>query len=162
MHMPLHAEGLAKGGNDIPVSFNGTKSNLHYVWDISIPQKLTRSDESSEKQAAQDWADSLFERQARAMRGNGFDFHQTSLTVSEPIDVLHPVEQALLWASEANSWVCQYILVNGTNSLANKELSGHYYEGAVPIVEELITKSARRLALWTNALAELAQPSAAH
>ena len=34
-----------------------------------------------------------------------------------------------------------------------KDLAEGYYDGAVPIVEDLIAKAGRRLAAWINALA---------
>lgn len=33
------------------------------------------------------------------------------------------------------------------------DLSGEYYEGAVPVVVEMIAKAGRRLGAWLNALA---------
>ncbi|TFK20649.1 phospholipase C/P1 nuclease [Coprinopsis marcescibilis] len=43
MHQPLHLTGRARGGNSIKVRFGNKQSNLHSVWDTSIPTKLIRT-----------------------------------------------------------------------------------------------------------------------
>ena len=42
MHQPLHLTGRARGGNGIKVHFGRRFTNLHSVWDTSIPAKLIR------------------------------------------------------------------------------------------------------------------------
>ena len=59
-------------------------------------------------------------------------------------------ECALLWASEANKWVCDYVLKEDITG----DLAGEYFQGAVPIIEEMVTKAGRRLATWINMMAE--------
>lgn len=43
IHQPLHDEALDVGGNTVPVTFDGTSTNLHAVWDTSIPGTLRLS-----------------------------------------------------------------------------------------------------------------------
>jgi hypothetical protein len=83
---------------------------------------------------------------------------EAPLPAPRSIDLSRPEGYALEWTSEANRWVCAYVLKEGTSALIGKELSGEYYEGAVPIVEDLLVKSAGRLATWINALAETHVP----
>ncbi|KAJ7354592.1 phospholipase C/P1 nuclease domain-containing protein [Mycena albidolilacea] len=43
MHMPLHLTGRDRGGNLIPVFFDGRKTNLHSLWDDLLIAKALRS-----------------------------------------------------------------------------------------------------------------------
>lgn len=61
-----------------------------------------------------------------------------------------PVECALSWARDTNTWTCDYVysqIFNGTNLLT----SG-YAKGAYPIVEIQVSKAALRLGTWLNKL----------
>ncbi|KAL1915255.1 uncharacterized protein VTP21DRAFT_7531 [Calcarisporiella thermophila] len=46
-HQPLHICGKLKGGNDAPATFEGSKTNLHSVWDSGIIKKLDQEIETS-------------------------------------------------------------------------------------------------------------------
>jgi hypothetical protein len=56
---------------------------------------------------------------------------------------------ALLWASDANRWVCQYVLKDDIDGLEG-DLGGEYYDGAVPIIDEMVATGGRRLGAWLN------------
>ncbi|KAF7357884.1 hypothetical protein MVEN_00834600 [Mycena venus] len=43
MHMPLHLTGRDRGGNSIPIFFDGQKTNLHSLWDDLLIAKALRS-----------------------------------------------------------------------------------------------------------------------
>jgi hypothetical protein len=60
---------------------------------------------------------------------------------------------ALLWAGDANKFVCAYALKDDVEGVQGVDLSGDYYEGAVPVIDEMIFKAGRRLGAWLNALA---------
>lgn len=152
--MPLHAEGIARGGNDIKIIFAGQSLSLHFIWDVSILQKHTNSNESNELQAAELWADELFDRPAMHELYRTQLYEGMQISGFEEIDVLDPKSFLMAWAGEANAWVCSYILAEGRSNIEGKELSGAYFEGAVPIVDGLVAKSGRRLALWINAMAK--------
>lgn len=76
-----------------------------------------------------------------------------------------PEKCALKWATDANIFVCSYVLKDGRNTGKDvgdhcewdwqgpADLAGDYYEGAVPIVEELVAKAGMRLGAWINGLA---------
>jgi len=158
VHQPLHTENLSRGGNDIDVLFDGQKHNLHSVWDTLIPKKIVeragdtgvfgnqgRWDLRNETEAAYAWAEFLYARYGRDTR------------VAERVEhvcVHDAVECALRWAGEANAYVCSYVMAGGLGELESKDLGEGYFDGAVPIVEEMIVKGGRRLARWLMMIAQ--------
>lgn len=144
MHQPLHTEDESRGGNDIDVLFDGDRTNLHAVWDTSIPVKIVGGEADGaedERRQARRWADALYAR-GRAARSRG---SCTNVATAE--------DCALVWAGDANRYVCSYVLRDDVQGVEGKELGGGYYAGAVPIVEELIAKAGYRLGEWINGLA---------
>ncbi len=149
LHQPLHVEDLARGGNEIHVCFRKACSgnNLHSVWDKYIPHKIvgipTTATNEQEKIAAADWAEKLFSLN-----------EETGISAQrECSDVSKAASCSLGWAKESNTWICKYVLKEGVEWLENNDLSLEYYDGAVPVVEELIGKGGARLGAWLNALA---------
>lgn len=142
VHQPLHTEAEDVGGNSIKVRWNKRHTNLHSVWDSMIIEKLLGWREGDDEQAAaKDWAEKLY-----AAGGS-------SVADGECADLQNAQGCALGWASEANGWVCTYVLKDDVEGVEGRDLAQDYYDGAVPIVEELIGKAGRRLAAWINALA---------
>lgn len=141
IHQPLHTEAELRGGNGIPVLFGKKHTTLHTIWDNDIPERIRGGNLSDEYSQASAWADDLF--------ANGIEGSCT--------DISTPEACALVWAGEANKEVCRYVLKDDLEGVENRDLSGDYYEGAVPIVEELIAKAGYRLGAWLNALAEVSQ-----
>ena len=137
MHQPLHTEALAIGGNTINVLFGNTTTNLHRVWDSSIPEKLVGGYNLSYSQT---WAKKLIK---------GIKNKEAQDWV-RGTDLKDPIRSSLKWAGEANQEVCNTVLRDGVAAVENKELSGKYYERAVPVVEELVSKGGVRLAAWLN------------
>jgi len=74
---------------------------------------------------------------------------------ADPLDeCMHDAARcALLWAGDANKYVCKYVLKDDIAGLTG-DLGGQYYEGARPIVDEMVGKAGRRLAAWINAVSE--------
>jgi S1/P1 Nuclease len=143
VHQPLHTEAEDRGGNGIEVEWGRKKTNLHAVWDSMIIEKLIGWRAGDEEHAfSKEWANKLF-----GAGGSGLDLQ------SECDDVQNAQGCALAWASEANKWICDYVLKDDVEGVEGKDLTGEYYSGAVPIVEDLIGKAGRRLAAWINALA---------
>ena len=66
------------------------------------------------------------------------------------------IDCALKWANESNNFVCSYVLKDGVEGVEDQELSSDYYEGAVPIVKNRITRAARRFAATVNTIAAAA------
>ncbi|KAH7310013.1 S1/P1 nuclease [Rhexocercosporidium sp. MPI-PUGE-AT-0058] len=151
LHQPLHVEDKARGGNDIkPVRFGGVATlNLHTVWDTTIPHKMrsltgTLTD-AQERAAASAWAEELFELNAE--RGVAAE--------TECSDVLTPDKCALRWANKSNEWICKYVLKESEEWFKDRDnnLGEEYYDGAKPIVNELIGLAGARLGAWMNAMA---------
>ncbi len=153
LHQPLHVEDAYRGGNEIPVCFakKCANNNLHAVWDKDIPHKIcglrSSPTHDEEKAAASDWADKLVSLNA----ANGVD------ASAECADISNPSACSLAWARESNTWVCKFAMAKSVDYLEKTDLSKDYYEGAVPVVEELIAKAGARLGGWLNALAAGAQ-----
>lgn len=153
IHQPLHAEDLSRGGNDIPVAFDGhrtLRTNLHSVWDSAIARKLNGlkfdAHATEEKPAAAKWAKALVERTEAA--------DSTSPNVStECANLADPNQCGIEWATESNKLVCQYVLAPGLAWVKDNDLGGEYYEGAVHVVELQIARAGVRLAAWVNAIA---------
>lgn len=158
IHQPLHTEDLARGGNDIPVAFDGhrtQRTNLHSVWDSSIARKLNGlsfdAHAVEEKPAAAKWAAQLAERVKLSSSAS------TDLGLSladQGTNLADPNRCGIEWATEANSLVCAYVLAPGLSWVKDNDLGrGEYYEGAAPVVELQIARAGVRLAAWVNAIA---------
>ncbi|OCK80317.1 phospholipase C/P1 nuclease [Lepidopterella palustris CBS 459.81] len=154
LHCPLHAEGLMRGGNDISVLWGGRDTNLHFVWDVLIPQSWTNSSEADENAAAVAWAERLYNMTLVDPYLRGWTVQGPANTVDEVLDLRDNAEELVVrWASEANAWVCRTVLRDGVDGVEGKELSGKYYIEAIPSLEELVSKAGWRLAAWINELA---------
>ena len=142
IHQPLHTEAEDRGGNGIPVIFGRRHTNLHSIWDTAMPEKYAgRADGMV---AARMWAERLYEGDPDP--GNSLTDECQSLDDAQTC--------ALLWAGDANKFVCEYVLKDDVEGVEGIDLAGGYYEGAVPIIDEMIAKGGRRLGAWLNALAD--------
>lgn len=175
VHMPLHTVGWERGGNEVHVVFDGVKTNIHSVWDTLIAKKIVGLagedvnsnlggedveevpmhlegtsarmqmwDPTDEMEAAYAWSWFLFNRYSALPEP----------TLDEKVCTYDAVDCALEWAREANRWVCDYVLKDGVEGVQTKDLGREYFEGAVPIVEELVYKGGRRLAAWLDLVAK--------
>ncbi|OAL32615.1 hypothetical protein AYO20_07925 [Fonsecaea nubica] len=144
VHQPLHTEAEDRGGNEYEVAFDHRHTNLHSVWDTLIPNKYAGMGHDDEFTAAWLWA----QRLSGAEDSN-----------ENPLDgeCLHDAADcALSWAGEANGYVCSYVLAHDVH---DQDLGGDYYEGAIPVINEMIQKAGRRLAAWINAISVDYTPS---
>lgn len=150
IHQPLHTESIDRGGNEIKVCFDNRcgKENLHGIWDTDIIHKINGLKHSEkhneEKEAAAKWADQLYA--GNSAKG----IHSAA---DECNNIQDPESCSMQWASETNAFVCSYVMTNGIDWLENNDLGGDYYQGAVPVVEDRISKAGVRLGSWINALA---------
>lgn len=60
---------------------------------------------------------------------------------------------AMVWAQDANKFVCDPVLKGGESAVENGDLGGAYYNAAVPVFTVQIAKAGYRLAAWMNLLA---------
>ena len=121
MHQPLHA-GRAKdrGGIDIPVSYRGETTNLHFFWDTNLVELETETEEEVAKQLA----------------GNLTAEERLKWQAGDPTQ----------WTNESLALVRSYAYNIG----ARGELSDDYVEKARPIVRIRLVQAGLRLAWLLN------------
>ncbi|KAI0965174.1 nuclease S1 precursor [Xylaria arbuscula] len=143
---PLHCENLEVGGNDIDVVYDGEDTNLHAIWDTQIPESISGG---SSLTSAKSWATTL----TTAIK-SGTYASQAAGWVSGLSVATAASRQAtaLVWATEANAYVCSTVLVGGISAVENKELDGAYTTTADPVVKLQIAKQGYRLAKYLDAI----------
>ncbi|KAL8695205.1 MAG: hypothetical protein Q9218_000243 [Villophora microphyllina] len=141
---PLHDEAELLGGNQIPVLWDGNKTNLHATWDTQMVEK----DAGGYGQAI---ITSFSNKLIAAIDTGAYASQKTSWISCTNINTASAC--ALSWAQDANKINCAYVLkVDETN----QELDGAYYTGAKPYIEMQIAKGGYRLGTWINNLAAAA------
>lgn len=141
---PLHDEAYEIGGNGIDVTFDGDETNLHAVWDTSIPEEL-RGGYGLEEAAR--WANDLV---ADIDTGKYANQSQAWL---EGVDISDPISTAMIWARDGNSYVCSVVMPESGESYNGTELYPEYYNSAVETVERQIAKAGYRLGAYLDAIA---------
>lgn len=145
IHQPLHVENLEIGGNGIDVTFNGTKTNLHHIWDSNMPEKLIGGYSLED---ARNWSEELVAAISSGKYANA------SSSWLEGVNIADPVSSAMVWAQDANSYVCTTVVPNGQIAVEGQELEGAYYDAAIPVIQTQIAKAGFRLAAWLNLIVE--------
>lgn len=144
---PLHTSNLGRGGNDFNVSFGGKTNNsvLHSIWDGAIVYSRANKPIFSNMTI-----DPYFAALTQRVRNDDF-FTPTSkwLTCTDPAT---PVDCAMDWAVDSNTWNCDYVYSQDFTK-PDLQTSG-YFEGAYPIVEIQMSKAALRLATWLNKMVD--------
>lgn len=133
---PLHAEGIARGGNEIAVSFGSTAmfrsaTNLHHVWDDNMLEKLVGGNSLAD---AMRWGASL-----TADIQNGLYVKEKAAWVVG-MDVRNASASATAWAQDTNVLVCSVVLKEGVKAIQAADLSKDYYTAAVPVFSRQIAK----------------------
>jgi hypothetical protein len=141
----LHDENLDVGGNDIDVTFDGTSTNLHHIWDTNMPEKDAGG---STLTTARSYANTLI----TALNTGAYASEKAGWISG--MDINDPVTTAMTWATDANSYVCSTVLKQGISYVENNDLSGSYYTTAKPVFEALIARAGYRMAAWLNLIAE--------
>ena len=153
IHQPLHVENIAVGGNLINVTFNGVHTNLHSIWDTAIPQKAYGNFSQANALAL---ANNLT---AEIKHGK---FKKESKTWLKGLKAKDAVSSSMRWARDANSYVCSTVIPSGPDAVFGQELSGAYWDSAIPVVTKQLAKAGYRLAAWLDALVELNEKSHGH
>jgi hypothetical protein len=143
-HQPLHDENLEAGGNGIDVTYDGEETNLHHIWDSNMPEDAAGGYSLS---VAKTYADLLTER----IRTGEYSSKKESW--KSGIDIKNTVSTSMIWAADANSFVCSTVLEDGLAYINSTDLSGDYYTKSQPVFEELIAKAGYRLAAWLDLIA---------
>jgi hypothetical protein len=141
VHQPLHVENLAVGGNTINVTFANSSTNLHRVWDTSIPEKFVGGFDMDD---ARDWANSLIDE----IRGG--KYANATASWLQGIVANDSIASSMHWAIDSNAYVCSTVVPEGEEGVEGQELSGGYYDSAIPVVQVQIAKAGYRLAAWLN------------
>jgi hypothetical protein len=121
LHQPLHcADDHDRGGNDVKVTFFGTKTNLHHVWDTSLIERtgLTETNYVRKLNAA------LATQDIAAL--------QNGTTID--------------WAVESH----QAAVDHSYNIPATKILGDQYFQDNRPIVDDRLARAGVRLARILN------------
>lgn len=143
IHQPLHVENLDVGGNTINVTFGGAVTNLHATWDTAMPQKYAGAYTLAN---AKTWATTL----TTAIKTG--TYKTAAKTWTTGLDAKTPIDTAMLWANDANAYVCSTVLPNGVAAVKDKELDAAYYTTALPVIKLQIAKAGYRLAAWLDAV----------
>ncbi|KAG8945385.1 hypothetical protein FRC04_000835 [Tulasnella sp. 424] len=141
---PLHTGGGL--GRNVLSFWKGKMKRLHAVWDTDMVIKLAGPD-NEESLAA--WTNTIVNE---INNGTYKTLMPEWLRCTDPSEALNC---ALQWAIDSNSLICTYVL---KDDLENMELSGKYYQGAAPIIQQQIAKGGVRLAAWLNTLFGSGEP----
>jgi hypothetical protein len=148
IHQPLHDENVARGGNGIPVLWEGHKYNLHHVWDSSIAEKWLGGRRGTPYEQADKWAEQLVED---ITSGSYAEVKEQWL---EGVDLKDPINTAMVWVRESNAYICSTVLPEGPDAIRGQELSGPYYDKAGPVIAIQVARGGYRMAAWLDNIIE--------
>lgn len=60
------------------------------------------------------------------------------------MDLNDPVSTSLAWATESNAVICTTVLPDGIEGVEGQDLSGDYYDAAVPVTELQVARAGYR------------------
>lgn len=144
VHQPLHDEAISVGGNGIMLTYAGSRTNLHHIWDTNMPEQFAGTGMSS----ARSWATIL------TNQINNGSYKSLAPGWIKGISVTAAQTSALSWASDSNAFVCSTVFSESQAQIqADTDLAGKYYNTALPIIQVQIAKAGYRLAAWMNLLA---------
>ena len=141
---PLHNEDIKRGGNDIHVVFNRKQTNLHSVWDSSVPEMMIGGYHLLD---AQRWAQLLISE----INSGSFRSHAASWIAGD--NVSNAKGSAMRWSRESNAFVCSVVMPHGYEVLQGVDLYPAYYNSTISTVNLQIARGGYRLANWLNMLA---------
>jgi hypothetical protein len=119
------------------VLFDGKVTNLHHAWDTSMPEKLIGG---YSLDLAQSWADAL----TTAIQSENGVYNKLATSWLTGLTLSDPVTSALIWATEANAFICTTVLLGGAEALQDQELSGDYYNAAIPVIQLQVARGGYR------------------
>lgn len=132
---PLHDEAYEVGGNDVAVTFNGTSTNLHHSWDTNIPEGYRGGYQLAD---AASWANDIVKEIDSGAYASAKSGWLAGMNVSDPVG------SAMLWAQDANKYVCSTVMPHGASALESGDLYPTYYNGVVSTIELQIAKGGYR------------------
>ncbi|KAI1316664.1 hypothetical protein EDD11_009620 [Mortierella claussenii] len=161
IHQPLHDSTRDRGGNQAPIKWGRTKSNLHSMWDTLLITKDINDRFNNDPQAYLDdtiklaktyWSDAPTWTACDATLNN-FDNPWSSTT--NTIKTLCPIQ----WALDTNALDCTYVWVDYS---ATRDYSTDYFTRVTGpstnyLVQRLLAQSGVRMAAVLN---EIYDPAA--
>lgn len=146
LHQPLHVENLERGGNGINVTFDGTDTNLHHIWDTEIPEKIAADEGAADAQA---WA-----QQIRDAVESGDLGDQSAWVDGVSVDDVQGL--AMGWAGDANAFVCSDVLPDGVDAVEEGNLGEAYFEAHRDVARLMIARAGWRLGALLDEIAAAA------
>lgn len=126
------------------MTFDGTSTNLHHIWDTNMPEKYTGGYALSDALA---WATTL----TTAISTGTYESEAAGWLTGMDID--DAISSATLWASDSNAFVCSEVMPKGLAAVEDVDLSGAYYTAVLPTIKLQIAKAGYRLAAWLDLIA---------
>lgn len=158
-HSRFEVRGIVDSGI-VDVTFDGDSTNLHAIWDTAMPEKYTGGYALTD---AKTWATTL----TTAIKTGTYKSSAAGWLTG--MDITDPITSSLIWASDSNAYVCSTVLPDGLTAVEDVDLSGTYYNEALPVIKLQIAKAgyryvttmlwrksiltAQRLGAWLNLIA---------
>ncbi|KAH6592563.1 hypothetical protein BASA50_008014 [Batrachochytrium salamandrivorans] len=148
LHQPLHVTGRDRGGNSAQVRFNGRLTSLHGVWDSLMFEKRIREDfgGSQEKYAAflVQEISTTWRAELPSWISCPAESESSTLALPSIAGMESPVPVCPeRWARYSNIVNCVYVWKDYKRKY---EISGKYYQNAIPIAEKMLAQAALRFA----------------
>ncbi|KAI8814280.1 S1/P1 nuclease-domain-containing protein [Cladochytrium replicatum] len=145
---PLHICGKLTGGNDQSVTYDGSSTNLHSIWDTQMVESRMSDAYSNSLSTYVSSLVTAIKTGKYASVANGWASCTSSGTTCP--------EQ---WAADSDKLDCSVVW---TSNVGSADLSGSYYNTAAPYIDQQLAKGGYRLGVWLNRILNscTASPSA--
>ncbi|KAF9579357.1 hypothetical protein BGW38_004421 [Lunasporangiospora selenospora] len=139
IHQPLHNSIRDRGGNDAPIKWGRTKSNLHSMWDTLIITKDIKDNFSNDPQAYLDdvlakaksyWSDAATWTDCDPAQNKG---ENPWFNTTKTVKTLCPLQ----WATTMNALDCSHVWTSYSPTL---DYSGEYFERMTSAETEYLTR----------------------
>lgn len=152
IHQPLHDEAIDIGGNTIHVTYGSESTNLHHIWDTEIVEQLATGSYtgSSSLSTASKFATNL----TTAIKDGTYGWNASSWL--DGMEITDPQASSLIWAAEANTYVCSDVLLGGISSVESGDLSTAYFNAHYDVARVQIARAGYRLGAWLDLVAAAA------
>ncbi|CAI2173700.1 3104_t:CDS:2 [Funneliformis geosporum] len=153
---PLHVCGRSKGGNDVDVTFDGRKTNLHSIWDTQMVQKRLKDfDNSLDKYTAfltNEIQNGTYVSEKDEWVACDTPSRRRRRLTSAILKRANATTQcSLSWATDTNEINCPFVW-ESIDKNPNLDLGQGYYKAAIPFVDKQIAKGGYRLGTFLNSI----------
>jgi hypothetical protein len=112
-------------------SSDSTITNLHHIWDTNIPEKLVGGYTMA---FAKSWSKNLTADIKTGKYKSEAGSWLNGTTISDASST------GMIWARDANAYVCSAVMPSGVSAVQNVDLGGAYYNSVINVVELQIAK----------------------